>query len=239
MMINNNKDIMSSKYYDLEQINKEFLKNAPSYAKDEASSALNKLFELQSQGILHDGIYYIVLVDIVGSTKYGAEHGNLKLAERIKIFVTYSFNALSVSKIKNNGIFLKEIGDAVLFIFQHFLDILKWRENLRQYLMPSSQPFELRTCIHIGEVTLEGLNPTTLAVSQTFKMEKSVKGNDIVLTEPAYSVAWPTITRAYNGFSDYGTVNLDGFKVPLKLHKLELHDDDDLIRIIQENSTAD
>lgn len=238
-MDSDNKDLLSRQYYDLEQIRTEFLKYAPSYAKAEASSALNKLFELQSQGILRDGIYYIVLVDIVGSTKYAAEHGNLKLAERIKTFVTYSFNALSASKIKNNGIFLKEIGDAVLFIFQHFPDILKWRENLSQYLRLSTQPYELRTCVHIGEVTLEGVNPITLAVSQTFKMEKSVKGNDIVLTEPAFSVAWPTIMRAYHGFSDYGTVDLDGFKVPVKLHKLELHDNDDLLRIIQENSTAD
>ncbi len=238
-MDNYNKDILSRQYYDLERIRTEFLKYAPSYAKAEASSALNKLFELQSQGILRDGIYYIVLVDIVGSTKYAAEHGNLKLAERIKTFVTYSFNALSASKIKNNGIFLKEIGDAVLFIFQHFPDILKWRENLSQCLMPSSQPYKLRTCVHIGEVTLEGVNPITLAVSQTFKMEKSVKGNDIVLTEPAYSVAWPTIMRAYHGFSEYGTVDLDGYKAPVKLHKLELHDNDDLLRIIQENSIAD
>lgn len=237
-----NRDLLSRQYYDMEQIRTEFLKYAPAYAKAEASSALNKLFELQSQGIIRDGIYYIVLVDIVGSTKYAAEHGNLKLAERIKIFVTYSFNALSASKIKNNGIFLKEIGDAVLFIFQHFPDILKWRDNLQQYLsvvQRDSEPYVLRTCIHIGEVTLEGVNPITLAVSQTFKMEKSVKENDIVLTEPAYSVAWPTIMRAYHGFSNYGTVELDGFKDPVKLHKLELHDKDDLARIIEENTTND
>lgn len=235
-------ELLRLQYYDLDQIRYEFLKYAPAYAKAEASSALDKIFELQSQGIIRDGIYYIVLVDIVGSTKFAAEYGNLKLSERIKTFVTFSFNALSESKIKNNGIFLREIGDAVLFIFQHFPDILKWRDNLQKYLdifCTTNDPYTLRTCVHVGEVTLEGVNPITLAVSQTFKMEKTVQANDIVLTDPAYHVAWPTIMRAYHGFSDYGVVELDGFKDPVKLHKLELHDKDDLSRIIQENTVKE
>lgn len=241
--MNKSKDqLLGLQYYNLDQIRSEFLKYAPAYAKAEASSALDKIFQLQTQGIIRDGIYYVVLVDIVGSTKFAAEFGNLKLKERIQTFVTYSFNALSESKIKNNGIFLREIGDAVLFIFQHFPDILKWRDNLQKYLDifgKIKDPYILRTCVHIGEVTLEGVNPITLAVSQTFKMEKTVQANDIVLTDPAYHVAWPTIMRAYHGFSDYGVVELDGFKDPVKLHKLELHDTDDLSRIIQENSVKD
>lgn len=241
-MENNKDNLLGMRYYDLDEIRSEFLKYAPAYAQNEASSALNKIFELQSQGIIRDGIYYIVLVDIVGSTKYAAEFGNQKLNDRIKMFVTYSFNALSESKIKNNGIFLREIGDAVLFIFQHFPDILKWRDNLQKYLDifgKFKDPFELRTCVHVGEVTLTGVNPITLAVSQTFKMEKTVQANHIVLTDPAFNVAWPTIMRAYHGFSDYGTIQLDGFKDPVRLHKLELHDNNDLSRIIEENSIKD
>jgi class 3 adenylate cyclase len=243
MTITKSKDeLLRMKYYDLDKIRSEFLRYAPAYARNEASSALNKVFELQSQGIIRDGIYYIVLVDIVGSTKFAAEFGNIKLNERIKIFVTYSFNALSASQIKNNGIFLREIGDAVLFIFQHFPDILKWRDNLQKFLDifgTIKDPFTLRTCVHVGEVTLEGINPIALAVSQTFKMEKSVQANHIVLTDPAYHVAWPTIMRAYHGFTDYGSVELDSFKEPVKLHKLELHDNDDISRIIQENTVKD
>lgn len=70
-------ELLRLQYYDLDQIRSEFLKYAPAYAKAEASSALDKIFELQSQGIIRDGIYYIVLVDIVGSTKFAAEFGNL------------------------------------------------------------------------------------------------------------------------------------------------------------------
>lgn len=234
-------EILSLQYYDLDEIQSEFLKYAPAYAKHEAKEALSKLVELQSQGIIRDGIYYIVLVDLVGSTKYSAEHGNSRLNERIKTFITSSFTALTASHIKNTSIFLKEIGDAVLFVFQHFPDVLKWLDNFQKFLdvySPSDDPFIVRTCIHIGEVSLEGVNPLSLAVSQTFKMEKTVKPTDIVLTDPAYHVAWPTIARAYHGFSDYGTVELDGFKTPVKLHKLVIHDTDDLTRIVEENSLS-
>ena len=235
-------EILRMQYYDLDKIRTEFLKYAPAYAKDEAGQALDKIIELQTQGIIRDGIYYIVLVDLVGSTKYSAEYGNAMMVERIRTFVTFSFNALTESKIRNTGIFLKEIGDAVLFIFQHFPDILKWRDNLQKFLdifKEYQEPFILRTCVHIGEVSLDGVNPISLAVSQTFKMEKKVEANQIVLTDPAYNVAWPTIVRAYHGFSDYGTVDLDGYKNPVKLHKLKLHDNDDLTRIIEENSKYD
>lgn len=236
------KEISDSLHYDIFKIKNEFLKYAPGYAKHEASQALDKIFELQSQGVLRNGIYYIVLVDLVGSTKFSAEYGNAKMSERVRTFVTASFNALSQSKIKNTGIFLKEIGDAVLFVFQHFPDILKWRDNLQRYLdifKKHETPFVLRTCIHIGEVSLEGVNPISLAVSQTFKMEKSIAAGEIGLTDPSFHVAWPTIARAYHGFTNNGSIELDGFKEPVKLHKLNLHDDDDLSRIVKENEESE
>lgn len=234
------KELLTTQYYDLDEIQAEFLKYAPAYAKAEASEALRKVIQLQSQGIIRNGIYYIVLVDLVGSTKYSAENGNVKMNERIEGFVTYSFQALTASNITNTAIFLKEIGDAVLFVFQHFPDILKWRDNLQKYLDmigKHTDPYILRTCVHVGEVSLNGVNPISLAISQTFKMEKAIKANDIGLTEPAYHIAWPTISRAYKGFSDYGTVDLDGFQELVKLFKLNLHDTDDLSRIVQENES--
>ena len=160
---------------------------------------MDKVIELQSQGVIRNGIYYIALADLVGSTKYSAEHGNTRMNMRIKHFVTSSFQALKISNIINTAIFLKEIGDAVLFVFQHFPDILKWRDNFHRLLNPSTEviePFVIRTCIHVGEVSLNGVNPISLAISQTFKMEKAVRPNDIGLTEPAYHIAWPTISRA-------------------------------------------
>jgi hypothetical protein len=117
---------------------------------------------------------WIVLVDLVGSTKFSAENGNDKMKERIK---------------------------------------------------QPRNPFPtivLRTCVHVGEVSLAGTNPLSLAVSQTFKMEKNVGASHIVLTNPAFRNAWPTMDKAYRAFSDYGAIVLDGFSEPIKFHRLEV-----------------
>ncbi len=230
--------LLGTQYVDLDDVNSEFLKYAPAYARGEAREALGKVIELHAQGIIRNGIYYIVLVDLVGSTKFSAENGNAKMDERIQQFVTYSFQALNAINIKNTCIFLKEIGDAVLFVFQHFPDILKWRSEFQKHLdiiSSHTEPFVLRTCVHVGEVALNGVNPISLAISQTFKMEKSVKAGEIGLTETAYNIAWPTISRAYRGFSENGKVKLDGYQEPVKIYSIDLHDSDDLARIVEEN----
>ena len=82
-------------YYPLDDIHREFLKYAPAYAQEQAKEAIWKILDLQKQGIIRDGIYYVVLVDLVGSTKFGASHGNEQLAARIKRFITYSFDAFN------------------------------------------------------------------------------------------------------------------------------------------------
>jgi hypothetical protein len=78
------------------------------------------------------------------------------------------------------------------------------------------------------------VNPISLAVSNVFKIEKRVSGGDIVLTSPAYMVAWPTIARAYHGFEEYGRIRLEGYRGYVKLFKLVLHDKDDAARIAVE-----
>lgn len=231
------KELTKIQYFPLDKIHKEFLKYAPAYAQEEAQLAIAKVVELQKQGVIRNGLYYIVLVDLVGSTKYTAEFGNDKAAKRIEYFVTSSFNALNEAEIRNIGLFIKEIGDAVLFIFQHFPDILRWRAGLDKWLDLMKEvdvPYEIRTCVHVGEVSLQGVNPFSLAVSQTFKIEKAVQAGEIVLTEPAYSVAWPTVARAYHGFEISDTIKLDGFKHEVTLHRLIIKDKDDIERVVAE-----
>ncbi|MBE0416928.1 MAG: hypothetical protein IBX63_04105 [Coriobacteriia bacterium] len=205
-----------------EETRGEFLKyDAPAHALGKAAEAIDRINELQAQRLIRDGVYYIVLVDLVGSTKYMAEYGNQKAAVRIQHFVASSLNALKTADLKNTAIFIKDIGDAVLLIFQHFPDVLRWRASFAEYLdVPAHQPLEIRTCVHLGEVSLEGVNPISLAVSQCFKMEKMVQASDIVLTEPAYCVAWPTLVSAHSAFEDYDAVGLDGFEEPVPLHKV-------------------
>ena len=65
-------------------------------------------------------------------------------------------------------------------------------------------------------------------------MEKAVSAGDIVLTEPAYHVAWLTVARAYHGFTRIRPIPLDGFKAKVPLYRLEVHDKEDVERIATE-----
>ena len=225
-------------YYDMIKIREEFLKYAPCYAQREAEEALDKVIELQQQGILRDGVYYILLSDLVGSTGYGVRKGYEALQKRIQRFVTSSFRARNEYKLTNLGLFVKEIGDAVLYVFQHFPDILKFLNAFKGWLSTYSEddePYNIRTCVHIGEVALQGVNPLSLAVSQVFKMEKSVPSNEIFLTKSAYEVAWPSIARAYHGFEKKEAIQLPGIEEPQHLYRLMIHDTEDIQRIAEED----
>ncbi len=226
--------------YNLDKIRDEFLKYAPSYALTEAGQAIDKLIQLQKDGLLQNGVYYLILIDLVGSTKYGAEFGNEKLFEIIKTFIKTSFEAMKEIDLTSKGIFLKEIGDSVLYIFHHFNDFLNWRNALGKKLIEAGEKinhtFQIRTCVHIGEVTLQGVNPLGLSVAQIFKMEKNVNEGDIVLTSTAFNIAWPTVTRAHYGFSEYTTIELDGYNEPVKLFKLDFSSGNELQEIIDEQS---
>lgn len=221
----------------LSDVYREFLKYAPAYAQVEAQEAIEKVIELQKQGVIRSGLYYLVLVDLVASTKFSAKYGNPATADRIKFFVRSSFDALNEISLKNTGLFVKEIGDAVLYVFQHFPDVLRWRAAFAKCVdLPGicAEPIELRTCVHIGEVYLDGVNPLSLAVSQTFKMEKSVPAGAIGMTHPAYVVAWPTLARAYHAFSHLADIELDGFKQPVGLYLTNDVASDELTRTASE-----
>jgi class 3 adenylate cyclase len=211
---------------DLEEIRREFMRFAPSYAQEETESALDKILSLQSQGLARSGLYYLVLVDIVGSTAYMAEHGNVAADRRIEHFVRSAPEAIGQIELTNTAIFIKEIGDAVLLIFQCFPDVLKWQAAFESYLDLYGRPgaperIAIRTCVHIGDVILRGVNPVALAVSQLFKFEKEVAAGEIALSAPAYYAAWPTLARAYHAFEPQGEVDLDGYPDPVVLYRLK------------------
>jgi class 3 adenylate cyclase len=157
--------------FDLTPVAQEFLSYAPAYAKAEAREAIARVQELQVQGFLRPGVYYIVLTDIVGATQLTAKLGNEAAAERIEIFVKHSLMALSQIRLINIGVFLREIGDAVLFVFAHFPDILRWHGSLSACLEVFNKyafkdhPLRVCTVVHVGEVHLSGVTAISLAVS--------------------------------------------------------------------------
>ena len=223
---------------DLEKIRNEFMSFAPSYVQGPASIAIGNLIELTQKRIITDGLYYIVLVDLVGSTKYGIEKGNEALSKRIETFISSSVHAISSIDLKSKALFIKEIGDAVLFIFHHFPDILAWSSNFRKFLQvfeKTNEPFVIRTVIHTGEVFLKGVNPIALSVSQTFKIEKDIPDNSIGLTESAFLSAYPTVSRAYHGFEKYKSIAVPGFNEEVMMYLLKFEDENDLDEIIKED----
>lgn len=208
---------------------RQLLRYAPDYASMSAALAIGEARKLQEKGVLRNGIYYLVLIDLVGSTEFMSRFGNQRGDVRIETFISGAIEALSAAPLKNVSIFLKEIGDAVLLCFSHFPDILIWRSELITALEKSD--IEFRTCVHLGEVFLNGMNPLALAVSQLFKMEKAIQGGSIGLTDAAFHAAWPTVLYPEYTFLPAGAVELPGYPedVPIMTVDLEFLDDQDAL----------
>src|SRR4051794_5541624 len=106
-----------------------------------------------------DGIYYIVLADLVGSTKYGVKMGNAALTARIQTFVEASKEAIKNAKMsQNSGRFIKSVGDGVLIAFNHFPDVVQWQMEFHGALCLAAihhDPFEARICVHAGELRFD------------------------------------------------------------------------------------
>ncbi|MGI8886992.1 MAG: gamma-glutamyltransferase family protein [Gaiellaceae bacterium] len=68
---------------------------------------------------MRTGLCYIVLVDLVASTKFMVEHGNDRAAKRIQFFVQSAINSILQIELVNVGVFVKEIGDAVFMLSRH------------------------------------------------------------------------------------------------------------------------
>lgn len=58
---------------------------------------------MEANQTIPDGIYYIVLADWVGSTKFSAKMGNTALAARIHTFVDAATKALEHAKMSSNS----------------------------------------------------------------------------------------------------------------------------------------
>lgn len=174
-----------------------YFNHLPDYATGHHFSATDQASDIEEQGKINNGVYYIVLVDLVGSTKYLAAHGNEKAAARIISFVQAGVESFINGEKVNKAYFLKEVGDSVLFIFSHVMDVVNWHEHLNAALQKRSgqieEAFQIRTCVHLGEVCLHDANPLCLSVSETFKMEKLVDSGKIVFSEAAASVAAPSL----------------------------------------------
>ena len=185
------------------------LRNIPIYARKPAIDAIMKVREMEKASLFRPGLYYIVLADLCANTAFNAKYGDTEGDVRIEWFQTAAIQSIGEIEVRNYVAFSKSIGDAALLIFSSFKDVWQWSETFSSNLeaMTTEYPenmeirnveydgdeldqrledFRLRArrLVHLGEVSYkEHADPLSLAVSQTFKIEKNFSETDLGCTQ--------------------------------------------------------
>jgi hypothetical protein len=193
-------------------LSRETLEMIPAKARDGAAAAVQKIRVLERHSQLRPGVYYIVLVDLCGSTNSLDKLGQNLGTQRIQAFVLSSIQALDKVKLRSTALPLKDAGDAMLFIFTSFSDVVDWWRAAHlefeamsdHFLTEHAETHEMseeeakvfriraRTVVHLGEVAFpDKSNPIALAVSHTFKAEKHFDAGELGCTEVVRMVIEP------------------------------------------------
>ncbi len=203
---------------------KDSLKSIPIYARVPAADAISKVMEMERASLFRPGLYYIVLTDLTGNTKFNAKYGNAHADIRVQWFHTAAIQAIGEIKLTNYVTFSKTIGDASLLIFSSIKDVINWSNTFSEKLLGFDQEYEMaifedqldlpriddnlkeqqildfqlkaRRLVHVGEVRYADINdPLSLAVSQTFKMEKAFSEIKLGCTEIVATTIKPTLNE--------------------------------------------
>ena len=198
------------------------MKNIPIYARVPAADAIARVMEMERKSLFRPGLYYIVLADLTGNTKFNATYGNAHADIRVQWFHTAVIKAIGEIMPLNYITFSKTIGDASLLIFSSILDVINWSQKLNNNLSGFDQEYGMalyenkfdlpevdedvieqqiedftlkaRRLVHLGEVRYADQNdPLSLAVSQTFKMEKEFSEIKLGCTEIVANSIRPTL----------------------------------------------
>jgi hypothetical protein len=185
------------------------LNNIPIYARVPAVDAIRRVRQMEASTLFRPGLYYIVLADLRRNTAFNAKYGNAEGDVRVEWFQTAVIQSIGEISPENYVAFSKTIGDAALLIFSAFRDVFKWSQQLTRNLegLLDEYPenleergidiedgslddrladFDLkaRRLVHLGEVSYkEQIDPLSLAVSQTFKIEKVFNCDDLGCTQ--------------------------------------------------------
>lgn len=200
---------------------KDSLKSIPIYARVPAAEAIKKVLAMERNSLFRPGLYYIVLADLVGNTQFNVEYGNKEADIRVQWFHTAAIQTLGKIDLSNYVTFSKTIGDAALLIFSSIEDVISWSETFTDVLQTYDQEYETklrddsssdnldedviqaqvaafsikaRRLVHLGEIRYADKNdPLSLAVSQTFKIEKEFSEIKLGCTEIVASTVKPVL----------------------------------------------
>lgn len=201
-------------FTELTGLSRETMDLIPAKAREGAAAAVQKIRELERHSQLRPGLYYIVLMDLCGSTTSLDRLGQDLGTKRIQAFVLAAIQALDKVRLRSTALPLKDAGDAMLFIFTSFADVVDWWHAAHSEFEAMSDHFlnehaetneltpeeadvfriRARTVVHLGEVAFaERANPIANAVSHTFKAEKAFAAGELGCTEVVRTVIEPLI----------------------------------------------
>jgi class 3 adenylate cyclase len=218
---------------DFELVTEE-MPNVPSYSREAAIAAVKRISLLERKRQFRAGLYYIVLIDLVGSTRASAEIKPDENVKRINQFVDFTKDALKAIKHPERAQFIKEIGDASLFTFNNFEDILEWSKNLDERLEAYNKECEhtgkptifqmfTKKCVHLGEVHFDKVsNPIAFAINQVFKIEKEFTKDQLGITDSVRQVILPRIKAKQIILNKVIDVYLAGDENPSPLWSISL-----------------
>lgn len=217
---------------------KDALRNIPIYARVGAVDAILKVKEMESKSLFRPGLYYIVLADLCHNTDFNAKYGDAEGDVRVQWFQTTVIQTLGEIHHRNYCTFIKTIGDAALLIFSSFLDVFEWSnlltknlssmtgeypENMeiRNITVPDSEyderladfDMKARRLVHLGEVSYtDGSDPLSLAVSQTFKIEKNFSEIELGCTEFVADAIKPKLNELSVKLYKNKSINIPGIE---------------------------
>lgn len=207
------------------------LRNIPGYALMPAVNAIRKVRDMEEASLFRSGLYYIVMADLMDSSKFNAKYGDKAGDIRIEWFHTCAITALGVAPPSNYASYLKAIGDAALLIFSSFADVVRWSDRFTAELermydeyigswdtedasvaeMASDYKLRARRFAHVGEVRFkDGSDPICLAVTQTFKVEKVFENECLGCTEAVLNAVAPLLPELRLTAAEHSPVLLAG-----------------------------
>ena len=217
------------------------LRNIPIYARKPAVDAIIRVKEMEAKSLFRPGLYYIVLADLCGNTAFNAKYGDAEGDVRTEWFHTAVLQSLGAIRLRNYVAFSKTVGDASLLIFSSFLDVYEWSRALTSNLDSMTGEYtenmeirgvefdveeldqrlddfamKARRLVHLGEVSYkEGTDPLSLAVSQTFKIEKTFSETDLGCTQPVADAIRPKLGELNLELCENTTVLVPGLAAKL------------------------
>jgi len=220
--------IMQAGIVYVDNISKQVLKKSKNTFPSKQSlvdNSIKQIHNLRDKKEIKPGLYYIVFIDLTGSSVASSKIGPEENKKRIDHYISLTQKALPKQPL-SLSVFIKSIGDGALFLFSNFEDIKNWSNEVERFCdeynakcITSEKPeiFQMysKICIHLGEVHFnDKLDPIALAVNQLFKIEKDFEKAPLGVTDVVRQVIIPRINSGELESEKIKDVTLIGEKIP-------------------------